>query len=115
MNDSKVVRSGELEVAILNYGDTKDAWKLGLYYLVDSSLLAGESTKKIDLDIPSYVDNKDEFFQFPWGHESFHKTMASLKKDMDHYRKQYMKLVAEKKKPTECKYIVYGFSVALQY
>ncbi|PON39355.1 LOW QUALITY PROTEIN: hypothetical protein TorRG33x02_342890 [Trema orientale] len=54
MNDSKVVRSGELEAA--------DACKLGLCYLVDSLLLAGESTKKKDLDILSYIENEDEFF-----------------------------------------------------
>ncbi|PON88454.1 hypothetical protein TorRG33x02_158200 [Trema orientale] len=30
-------------------------------------------------------------------------------------RKQYLKLVAEKKKPAEYKYTVYGFSAALQY
>ncbi|PON75925.1 hypothetical protein PanWU01x14_038760 [Parasponia andersonii] len=34
---------------------------------------------------------------------------------MHHYKKQYLKLVVENKKPGECKYIVYGFGVALQY
>ncbi|PON50728.1 hypothetical protein PanWU01x14_221000 [Parasponia andersonii] len=115
MNNSKFVRSGESEPAFLNCSNTEEAWKLGLYYLVDSLLLAGESTKKTDLDILSYVENEDEFFQFLWGHESFDKTMVGLKKDIDHYRKQYLKLVAEKKKPAEYKYIVYGFSIALQY
>ncbi|PON75434.1 hypothetical protein TorRG33x02_245280 [Trema orientale] len=104
----------ELEAAFLNCGDTEDAWKLGLCYLVDSLLLVGESTKKIDLDILSYIENEDEFFQFPRGHESFHKTMAGLKKDMDYYRKQYLKLVAEKKKCAECKYIMYGFSITVK-
>ncbi|PON94420.1 hypothetical protein TorRG33x02_098940 [Trema orientale] len=87
MNDSKIIRSGELKAAFLNYGDIEDVWKLGLCYLVGSLLLAGESTKKIDLDILFYVENEEQFFQFSWGHESFHKTMAGLKKDIHYYRK----------------------------
>ncbi|PON54150.1 hypothetical protein PanWU01x14_196990, partial [Parasponia andersonii] len=101
MNDSKVIKIEELEATFLNCGDTEDAWKLDLCYLVDSLLFVGESTKKIDLDILSYVENKDQFFQFLGGHNSFHKTIAGLKKNMDHYRKQNLKLVVEKKKPAE--------------
>ncbi|PON65610.1 hypothetical protein PanWU01x14_116220 [Parasponia andersonii] len=104
MNDSKVVRISELEVTFLNYGNTKDASKVGICYLVDSLLPVGESTKKIDLDILSYVKNENK---------SFHKTIVGLKKDSDHCRKQYLKLVKEKKKHTECKYTVYMFNVAL--
>ncbi|PON44671.1 hypothetical protein PanWU01x14_265510, partial [Parasponia andersonii] len=65
MNNLKIVRSGELKAAFLNSEDIKDAWKLELCYLVDSLLLVGEFTKKIDLDITFYVENEKEYFQFP--------------------------------------------------
>ncbi|PON78035.1 Ulp1 protease family, C-terminal catalytic domain containing protein [Parasponia andersonii] len=115
LNNVTNVRSGELEAIFLNCEDKEDVWKLGLCYLVDGLLMAQESNTKIMMDMLSFVENEEDFFNYPWGRRSYERTFPSLNKDMMHQRKNYLQKIKNNKKAKEAKYTVYGFSIALQY
>ncbi|PON78353.1 hypothetical protein PanWU01x14_019910 [Parasponia andersonii] len=65
LNNAANVRFGELEAAFLNCKETEDVWKLGLCYLIDGLLMAQESSTKIMMDMLSFVENEEEFFNYP--------------------------------------------------
>ncbi|PON62407.1 Ulp1 protease family, C-terminal catalytic domain containing protein [Parasponia andersonii] len=115
LNNAANVRSCELEAAFLNCEEKEDVWKLGLCYLVDGLLMAQESSTKIMMDMLSFVENEEEFFNYPWGRRSYERTFPSLNKDMLHQRENYIQKMKNNKKDKEAKYTVYGFSIALQY
>ncbi|PON50136.1 hypothetical protein TorRG33x02_315590 [Trema orientale] len=74
LNNEANVRSGELEAAFLNCEEKEDIWKLGLCYLVDGLLMAHESSTKILMDMLSFVENEEDFFNYPWGRRSYERT-----------------------------------------
>ncbi|PON34685.1 hypothetical protein PanWU01x14_342370 [Parasponia andersonii] len=115
LNNTANVRSGELEAAFLNCEEKEDVWKLGLCYSVDGLLMTQESSTKIMMDMLSFVENEEEFFNYPWGRRSYERTFPSLNKDMMHQRENYLEKMKNNKKDKEAKYTVYGFSIALQY
>lgn len=115
LNNEANVRSGELEAAFVNCEEKEDVWKLGLCYLVDGLLMAQESSTKILMDMLSFVENEEDFFNYPWGRRSYERTFHSLNKDMMHQRENYLLKMKKNKKAKEAQYTVYGFSIALQY
>ncbi|PON54470.1 hypothetical protein TorRG33x02_302530 [Trema orientale] len=114
LNNKANVRSGELEAAFLNC-EEEDKWKLGLCYLVDGLLMAHESSTKILMDMLSFVENEEDFFNYSWGRRSYERMFPSLNKDMMHQRENYLQKMKKNKKAKEAQYTVYGFSIALQY
>ena len=115
LNNEAMVRSGELEAAFVNCEEKEDVWKLGLCYLVDGLLMAQESGTKIQMDMLSFVENEEDFFNYPWGRRSYERTFYSLNKDMNRQRENYINKIKKNKKEKEAQYTVYGFSIGLQY
>ncbi|PON34062.1 hypothetical protein PanWU01x14_347620 [Parasponia andersonii] len=74
LNNAANMRSGELEAAFLNCEEKEDVWKLGLCYLVDGLLMVQESSTKIIMDMLSFVENEEDFFNYPWGMRSYERT-----------------------------------------
>ncbi|KAF8092023.1 hypothetical protein N665_0427s0004 [Sinapis alba] len=57
-------------------------WKkirLDLILIVDGVLIAHKQTPRPTLNYVQMVEDLDSFFQFPWGRESFSKTVACMK------------------------------------
>ena len=113
LNDNASVRSQELNDAFIGCIEEEDAWKLGLCYFVDGVLHANVSQTKADMYMFSLVENEEAFFQYPFGKHAFKKTIFELDKDMINYRGIYKKAIKAKKKVTEAKYTVYGYTMAL--
>ncbi|PON57913.1 Ulp1 protease family, C-terminal catalytic domain containing protein [Parasponia andersonii] len=115
LNNKANVRSSELEAAFLNCEEKEDVRKLGFCYLVDGLLMAQESSTKILMDMLYFVENEEDFFNYPWGRRSYERTFPSLNKDMMYQRENYLQKMKKNKKAKEAKYTVYGFSITLQY
>ncbi|PON76892.1 hypothetical protein PanWU01x14_032120 [Parasponia andersonii] len=77
--------------------------------------MAHESSTKILIDMLSFVENEEDFVNYSWGRRSYERTFPSLNKDMIHQRENYLQEMKKNKKAKKAKYIVYGFSIALQY
>ena len=89
MNGDVHPKLSELEDAFLSYQDVEDCWKLDLCYLVEGLLLADESQSEVNIDFLSFVEDEEFFFffsQYPWGLDTYHKTMFGVNKDMVHYQ-----------------------------
>ncbi|CAN7120559.1 unnamed protein product [Brassica rapa subsp. narinosa] len=59
-----------------------DEWRkvrLALILIVDGVLIAHQQTPRPTFKYVQMVDNLETFFQFPWGRESFCKTLACMK------------------------------------
>ena len=123
LNDDIIVKWHELKAAFVICTDKKDLWKLGLVYFVDRVLYSHEPNSKVDLSLFSLVESDEDFFNFPFGRESFERIFLGLNKDMVHNRGLYLKALekrktkkdGEAKYTAETKYTVYGFAIVLQY
>ncbi|PON36494.1 hypothetical protein PanWU01x14_328030 [Parasponia andersonii] len=113
LNNEANVRFCELDTSFLNCEEKEDVWKLGLCYLVDGLLMAHESSTKILMDMLSFVENEEDFFNYLWGRQSYERTFPSLNNDMMHQMENYLQKMKKNKKAKEAKYTVYGFSIAL--
>ncbi|PON65886.1 Ulp1 protease family, C-terminal catalytic domain containing protein [Parasponia andersonii] len=109
LNNAANVRSGELEAAFLNCEEKEDVWKLGLYYLVDRLLMVQESSTKIMMDMLSFVENEEDFFNYPWGRRSYERMFPSLNRDMMHQRENYLQKMKNNKKAKEAKYTYWAY------
>ena len=84
LNDSSIVKSHELEATFVACSDNDDAWKLGLVYFIDGVLYSHshEPNSKVETSLFSLVESKEDFFKYPFGKESFQRTLIGLDKDM---------------------------------
>ena len=57
--------------------------RLALIMIVDGVLLAHKQVAKPTLHYVRMVDNLEDFSNFPWGHESFLKTITCMKPPTD--------------------------------
>ena len=115
LNNAQRVYLSDLESAFVQCPDVEDTWKLGLCYFVSTVIMAQEPKTQLDQRLLGLAESVDDFLKFPWGRESFKKTIAGFQKDMVKLRKNYLGQVEEKKKQPEAKYTVYGYAMALQY
>ena len=123
LNSNSIVRSHKLESAFLGCNDKEDAWKLGLVHFVDGVLYSQDANAKVDMYLFSLVEREEDFFNYPFGTESFKRTLIGLDKDMVHLRSLYLKSLEKRnakkdgatKYTAKAKYIVYGYTIALQY
>ena len=115
LNGDVSSKLGDLEAAFLNYVDVEDCWKIGLCYLVEVVLLIDEPWSKVNIDLLSYVEDKEFVFQYPWGMDSYHKTLKRVDEDMVYYQNKYMESARKKRKGIEAKYAIYGYFFPLQY
>ena len=60
----------------------------------------------VERSLFSIVESEEDFFKYPFGRESFEKTLTRLDKDMVYFRVLYMKALKKrkKKKAGEAKY-----------
>lgn len=84
--------------------------QLALIMIVDGVLIAHKQTARPTLKYVQMVDNVQSFLQFPWGRESFIKTIYCMKPPMD--EKDPVGTLVEVLKQTS--YRLTGFPLALQ-
>lgn len=117
------ILSSKLEEVFKACKDVEDTWKLGLCFLVDSVLYGNEPVAAIEKDLLLVVEDLDFFYNYPWGHKSFEKTLGSYRKDMRKQRAKYLEKVVEstmnskqcKGQQIHAQYTLYGFAPAIQY
>ena len=122
LNNSSNVRSHELKAAFAGCLDQEDAWKLGMVHFVNGPLYLHDSNAKVDMYL-SLIECKEDFFKYPFGTESFKRTLIGLDKDIVHLRGLYLKSLQKRnekkeegpKYTAEAKYTVYGYAIAFQY
>ena len=123
INNNSKVKSHELEDTFTSCTDKEDAWKCGLLYFIDGVLHSHEPNSKVGIYLFLLVECEEDFFKYPFGRESFQRTLIGVDKDMIHFRSLYMKAVekikakkaGEAKYTLEAKYTVYGYVIILQY
>ena len=84
LNDSNIVKSHELEAAFSLLNDKDDAWKLGLVYFIDGVFYSHQPNSKVEMYLFSLVESEEDFFKYPFGRESFHRTFPGVDKGMVH-------------------------------
>uniref|UniRef100_A0A0D3CK87 DUF1985 domain-containing protein n=1 Tax=Brassica oleracea var. oleracea TaxID=109376 RepID=A0A0D3CK87_BRAOL len=84
--------------------------RLALIMIVDGVLIAHKQVAKPTLHYVHMVDNLDSFLKFPWGHESFLKTITCMKPPTD--ATDPVGALAQVLKQTT--YRLTGFALALQ-
>ena len=81
----------QLQAKLITCRDYEDRYKLGLLYFPETVLLGKEKMSLINLNWLEIVEDEKEFNQFPWGTETFQRTVHSLNRALIGRSKKFTK------------------------